>query len=253
MSGLALAGAGGYLAGMGLNAYGQNQALDAMRDVWAGNTARQRESDLELDARQRQALAELSPQGFLGGEYAAQLGGQLDTSARNAAAAIAANAGRRPGRGGAEGRAVAAQRNGGTLAAALRSGRLAALLAGLQRGGQDTARIAGNMGVDTRMIRDDARSWASLAPMQEQVAGMQGQWARQLGQLFQGLGMTGIMAGLSAPGAGAEGGAANLWETGPSGGMEGMLSGSQYGAAAELAPFNDPTAIGGPSIYSFLR
>jgi hypothetical protein len=234
---IAAAGAAGYLGGMGLNAWGQNQAMDAMRELWAGNTAQQREYDMALDARQKQALAELSPQGFLGGEYTAQLGGQLDTSARNAAAAIAANAGRRRNAGGAEGRAVAKQRGSGTLAAALRSGKLQALLAGLQRGGQDTARVAGDMGSDTRMIRDDARSWASLAPMQEQVAGMQGGWARQLGQLFQGLGMTGIMAGLSAPGAGAEGGAANLWETGPSGGTDAMLGMSQ-GAAA-------------PSIYSF--
>ena len=212
---IAAAGAAGYLGGMALDAWGQNQALSAMRDLWAGNTAQQREHDLALDARQKQALAELSPQGFLGGEYTAQLGGQLDASARNAAAAIAANAGRRRNAGGAEGRAVAKQRSAGTLAEALRSGQLQALLAGLQRGGQDTARVAGDMGMDTRMIRDDARSWASLAPMQEQVAGMHGAWARNLGQLFKGLGLIGVMAGLSAPGGGAvQGGSPTAAATG---------------------------------------
>ena len=234
---LAALGAGGYLAGMGLNAWGQNQALDAMRDVWAGNTAQQRQYDLALDQRQKEGLAALGgPAGFLGQNATAQLGGQLDAAARNAAAAIAYNAGRRPGRGGAEGAAVARQRTGGSLAAALRSGKLAALLAGLRQGGQNTAQVAGDMGIDTRMIRDDARTWASLAPMQEQVAGQEGAWARNLGQLFQGLGMTGIMAGLSAPAAGAEG-AAPLWDTGPSGGTEAMMGMSQ-GAAP-------------PSIYSF--
>lgn len=240
---VAAIGAGGYLAGMGLNAWGQDQAMDAMRELWAGNTAQQREYDLALNARQKQALAELSPQGFLGGEHAAQLGGQLDTSARNAAAAIAANAGRRRNAGGAEGRAVAKQRSGGTLATALRSGQLQALLAGLQQGGQRTARVAGDMGSDTRMIRDDARSWASLAPMQEQVAGMQGGWARQLGQLFQGLGMTGIMAGLSSAGAGAaQGGsptaaATGTYYPGAEGGMFGDTSLGMYDYVGQVPAY----------------
>lgn len=230
---LAAAGAGAYLAGIGLNAWGQNRAMNAMRDVWGDALARNQGFDNQLNERQQQALAEINPNSVLGLDQATAMNGQMDASARNALAAIQAQAGRRKGN--AEGKAVARQRQQGTLAQLLRSGKMQATLAGLQQGGQNTQQVGQRLGIDSRMIGNDARSYAALAPMFENAAQMEGSWARQLGGMMQGLGGIGIMHGLAAP-SGAGGGEA----VAPDGQPWGDLA-SPYSPAE----FTGPTATRG--------
>lgn len=189
------------VGGTALNAYGQNQALDAMRDVWGNARAQQAGYDQAIDQRQQQMLAQIDPNAITGAATRAKVGGQMDASARNATAAAQKQAGRR--RGNAEGKAVAQQAQGGQLAQLLRSGKLAAMIQGLQSGGQNVDMLGRQMGLDTNVIRSDARQAASLVPMYENAAQMRGMWARQGGQLLTGLGQAGVMAGLSAPAGGA--------------------------------------------------
>jgi hypothetical protein len=233
MNPIAPIGAGAYLAGMGLNTWGQQQGVRAMQNVWADALDRQRGFDRQLNAKQQEALAQINPQSFLGLETTAQLNGQMDESARNAMAAIKGQAGRRKGN--AEGKAVAKQRQGGTLAALLRSGKLQATAAGLQKGGQKTREVGAGLGVESRMIGDDARRWAALAPLFEQGAQQKGAWAREMGGMLQGLGQIGIMAGMASPGAGAGGpagsptaAATGTYYPGTDGGMIGNTSLGAY-------------------------
>lgn len=194
-------GAGAMVAGTALNAYGQNQALDAMRDVWGNARAQQAGYDQAINQRQQQMLAQIDPNAITGAATKAKVGGQMDAAARNATAAVQKQAGRR--RGNAEGKAVAQQAQGGQLAQLLRSGKLAAMIQGLQGGGQNLDMLGRQMGLDTNVIRGDARQAASVVPMYENAAAMQGAWARQGGQLLSGLGQFGVMAGMAASPAGA--------------------------------------------------
>lgn len=194
---LPLIGAGMALGGAGLNAYGQQQALDAMRGVWGDARAKQAGYDRQINDLQQQFLSQVNPNAIMGTDTRAQVGGQMDASARNVMAAAQKRAGRR--RGNAEGKAVARQAQGGMLAELLRSGQLAAMLQGLQAGGQNVDMLGRQMGMDTNLIRGNAQQAASLVPMFENAAAMKGQWARQGGTLLGQLGQGAMMYGMSQP------------------------------------------------------
>lgn len=215
-------GAGTYVGGSILNSYGQNKALTAMREVWADAQRRNQGFDDQLNQRQQQAMSEVNPNATLGLQEAAELNGQMDTSARQALAAIQANAGRRKGN--VEGKAVAKQRQQGTLAQLLRSGKLQATLAGLQQGGQNTGEVGRRLGIDSRMIGDDARMWAGLASLFEDAAQRQGSAARRVGGAMQGLGQAGMMYGMSQSGSG--GGSSGM--AADAGGVSGMTPDGPY-------------------------
>lgn len=235
MSGIAGVGAASYLAGTGLNAIGQRQALRAMQDVWSGATRAQTGYDNDLNASTQKMLATINPEGVLGVQRGQELAGQSDAVAQRAVAALKARGGRKAG--GVEGKAAAAQAGGGSLAALLRSGRLQALIQGMQSGNQDLNANAGRFAVDSGIIRNDARSAAALVPMQERAAGMRGGEWRQLGGLFQNLGTAGMMYGMSQPGSGA--GKPDIVEQGPSGGADAYATSSQYAASGQGPLFAD--------------
>jgi hypothetical protein len=216
-------GMGTSVAGMGLDAYGQHRALNAMRDVWDAAGQRQRGYDAAINQKTQEILGQINPQSVTGGAQAAAMGDKLMGGNRNVMRAVNAAGGRRTGN--AEGRAVQAQATSGMNGRLIDQAQLAAILHGLQSGGQNFDMLGRRLGLDTSIIRNDARSAASLVPLQERAAGMQGQWARQLGQLFK-MGGNGLMnAGMSAP-MGA-----------PAAGT--TLTGASYGnAAMSEAPIN---------------
>ena len=87
------------------------------------------------------------------------------------------------------------------------------------------------LGAEVNVVRNDARSAASLVPMYERAAAMRGSNARMLGQMFSGLGSLGMMAGIMGQG-GAEpaapmdnGNGSGI--AGPHGGTQGMIYSSQ--------------------------
>lgn len=196
------AGLAGVGIGTGLNAFGQAQGLDAMRDVWRGQDQAQAGFNQQLAAKTNELIGGLDLNRILGGQAAQQRQSQLDAGSRNAASAAQKVAGRRTAgaRSGAESNARAAQAVQTTLARALQDGRVQAILAGLQQGGQHTDMLGRRFGIDAGNIRRDAQAWAGLAPMQEQAAGMTGGWARQIGGLFNTLGQGAMMYGMMQPG-----------------------------------------------------
>ena len=197
---LPLIGAGMAVGGAGLNAYGQQQALDAMRGVWGDARAKQAGYDNQINDIQQRFLSQVNPSSVMGSDTRAQVGGQMDASARNVMAAAQKQAGRR--RGNAEGKAVAQQAQGGILAQLLRSGQLAAMLQGIQAGGQNIDMLGRQAGMDTNLIRGNAQQAASLVPMFENAAAMKGSWARQGGTLLGQLGQGAMSYGMSMPAGG---------------------------------------------------
>lgn len=198
----AAAGAGGMAGGNLLNVFGQMQGLDAMRDVWQSQGAAQRGFNRDLQQRTEQLLESLQLHGLLGADQGNAVRSRLDAGSGNLVKAIQAQAGRRKGgaAGGVESRAHNTQAIQSTLAQALQSNRVQALLAALQHGGAGTDLLGRQFGQDANVIRGDARGWAALAPMQEQAAQQEGGWARQLGGMFNSLGQAGVAYGMSQPG-----------------------------------------------------
>ena len=196
--------AGGLAAtgvGTGINAYGQSQALDAMRDVWSGQDRAQAGYNAQLAARTEEMLKGINLDQVLGSDVGQKRTAALDTSAKNAVSAVQTQAGKRTkgSRGGAESRARVAESNKATLARSLQGNRLAGILAGLSRGGQDMDMLGRSFALDARNIRNDSQRWANLAPMQEQAAGMKGGPARQIGSLFNTLGQGAMFYGMAQP------------------------------------------------------
>ena len=215
-------GAGAYLAGTAANAWGQHEATQALRNVWANATAQQRGYDQQLAAKAGQMVDQVNPQAVLGAPAQQAAQAAMDASSKNAAGAVQKQITRKPGN--VEGNAVAAQRMSGTLARAIQDGHLQSILAGLQSGGQNIDMLGRRYGLDASRIRGDSQQAASLVPMFERAAAMHGSEWRQLGQLGQMGGMAGIMAGLSAaPGASTAGGMAA-----DSGGVSGMTAAGPY-------------------------
>ena len=239
MLALAPIGAATYLGGSLANAYGQDQALSAMRDVWGNARAQQSNYDNQLMARASDMVHQVNPQAFLGQPAQQQLQGQMDDAARNALAAMQQQGGRRAGN--AEGKAVLAQRTSGLLTRAMQDSRLAAILHGLQSGNQNIDMLGRNFALDSSIIRGDAQRAASLIPMYERAAAMRGSSMRQLGQVAQMGGMFGMMAGMASPEGGAASGAGAAGEIGPAGGPEAFAQSSQYAGSGA-----------GPSVYDFL-
>lgn len=193
------AGLGATGVGTGVQAYGNSQALKAMRDVWSRQDAAQAGYDTQLQQKTAELIASLNP-GVAGAAEGQARTAQLDAGAKNLVAATTAQAGKKGGaRGGAESKAIAKQAQGATLANALKDNNLQGILAGLQQGGTQMNLLGRKYSQESGNIRGDARRWASLAPMQEQAAGMEGGWARQLGGLFNSLGQMGMAYGMSQP------------------------------------------------------
>jgi hypothetical protein len=192
-------GAAMQLGGMAFDGYGQMQGLDAMRGVWEAARERQRAYDQAINQRTQDALAQINPQSVTGAEQSADMLGRIMGSNKNILRALKAAGGRRPGN--AEGNAVAAQATSGMQGRLIDQAQLAAILHGLRSGGQNYDMLGRQLGLDTSIIRSDARDAASLVPLQERAAGMEGQWARQLGSLFNMGGQGAMMAGMAMPGA----------------------------------------------------
>lgn len=207
---------GASVVGMGLDAYGQSQGLQAMNDVWNAASQKQREYDEAINRRTQEVLAQINPQSVLGSEQAAAMSNRIMGGNQNILRAAKAAGGRRKGN--AEGKAVQAQANSGMQGRLLDQAQIAAIMQGLRSGGNDFDMLGRRLGLDTSIIRSDARDSASLVPLQERAAGMNGQMARQLGSLFN-MGGQGLMTmGMSSPYAG-----------GPAAGS--TLSGSPYSRA----------------------
>jgi hypothetical protein len=238
-------GAAGVGAGTALNAVGQAQGLDAMRKAWRDQAQAQAGFDSQLSARTAELINGVGLDKATGSEKRAAVGKQMEASTRNAVAAQGKAAGRKRGgaRGGAEARAVSAQANQGGLMAALRDGRLASILAGMQSGGQNMDMLGRTYGMEAGNIRGDASRYLNnVAPLQQQAAGMNGQALRGIGSLFNTLGQGAMMYGMSQPAGGIQkpltDNGNGLGVSGPSGGIDGMIYGSQ------------PS---GPSIYGYLE
>lgn len=199
-------GAMGTGAGSLANAYGQGEALKSMRGVWDQQGKVAALHDAQLNQRTAELVNSLGTQRAMGEDRRAAVGQQMDASARNASAAAATQVKRRRGgaRGGAEAKAVGAQANQGNLAAVLRDGNLASIIAGMQSGSRDMDMLGRSYALDARNIRGDAQRYANLAPLQERAAGFDGGWARQIGNLFSTLGQGAMSYGMSQPGGTAD-------------------------------------------------
>lgn len=191
------AGLGMTGAGIGLNAYGQDQAARAMNRAWGAQTSAQRGYDAALDARTQQLIQNLTPETLVAPQVAAETRQKLDTTSKNTASAVA-KAGSRKG-GGAESKARNAQAMQDTLVRALQDNRVQAALRALTSGQQRVNLLGREYGVDAGMIRGDANQWAKLVPMQQQAAGMEGGWARSVGNAFNQFGQLGMAYGMSQP------------------------------------------------------
>lgn len=227
-------GAAGVGLGTGLNAIGQAQGLSAMRDAWHHQDAAQAGYDAQLRAKTAEFINSLNLGQALGTEQGQAQTAKMDANSQNTVAAVQKQAGRKKGgpSGGAETQARTQQALHATLANALQGNKLAGILAGLQQGGQQMDFLGRSFGQDSANIRGDAHKWAGLAPMQEQAAGMSGQWARQVGGLFSTLGNGAMMYGMSQPGAGAGAGTGT-----PGLGADAPLTGGLYspGEASGIA------------------
>jgi hypothetical protein len=191
---------GATAAGTGVQAYGNAEGLKAMRRVWGSQDEAQRGYDAQLAAKTAELIAGLNPTNAGAAEGQARTA-KLDAGSKNVVAAVQAQGGKKKGgaRGGTEARALATQQQGATLANALQGNRLAGIIAGLQQGGTQMDLLGRRYGQDAQNIRGDARRWASLAPLQEQAAGMNGQAARQIGSLFNTLGQAGMNYAMVQP------------------------------------------------------
>lgn len=192
-------GAGTSLAGIGLNAFGQAQGLDAATASLGRQQQQQAAYDAALRARTSQLVDQLGPGTVMPVADAGRTTSTMNTASRNAAQAVDRQRQRRTGgsRGGAEAQAVARQASGGTLAQAVQGNQLAALMQALQQGGQRIDLLGRQYAGDAGRIRQDAQRWAALSPLQQQAAGYHGQWARQIGSLFNPLGQGLMVAGMS--------------------------------------------------------
>lgn len=190
-------GMGASGAGMGLDAYGQNRGLSAMRDAWSNAENKQRGYDAAINQRTQDMLAQINPQSVTGADQAAELGNRLEKGTDNVRKSVEKAGKRRSGN--AEGKAALAQATSGQRGSLINQAQLAAILHGLRSGGQRYDMLGRQHGIDTGIIRGDARTAQSLAPLHERAAGMTGQEWRQLGQLFKmgGQGMTNL--GMSQP------------------------------------------------------
>lgn len=195
------AGLGMTGAGIGLNAYGQDQAARAMDRAWDGQMAAQRGYDAALNARTQQLIQGINPGTLMAPKVAAETQAKLDTASQNTANAVAKAGARKGGgsSGGAEGQARTAQALQMTLARALQDNRVQAALRALTSGQQKVDLLGRQFGVDAGMIRGDAQRWAGLVPLQQQAAGMEGGWARNIGNAFNQFGQLGMMYGMSQP------------------------------------------------------
>jgi hypothetical protein len=202
----ALLGAGMTVGGGIANTLGQQQAIDAIQKLWGKEQGRQKGYDAQAQARTQQLLHDLALENQLGTNQVPALTGTLDQASINAANAVAASGARRPNAGGAEGAAVARQRGQRTLADALKDNRFQAMIAALMQAGQKTNATSRQYGLDLGLIRDDARSSASLLGMGEQVASMRGQAARQIGSMFDAGGQGLMSYAMSQPRASGYGG-----------------------------------------------
>jgi hypothetical protein len=204
---IGLVGAGMSAAGSIGNVYGQNQAVQALRAMWAKEGHRQDAFNAQAQSRTQQLLRDLALEHQLGTGQAPEMTGSLDQASINAANAVAAAGARRPNAGGAEGAAVAHQRTQRTLADALKDNRLQAMLAALMQAGRNTDLTSRQYGLDLGLIRGNAQQSASLIPLREQVAGRRGATARQLGSMFDAVGQGAMSYGMSRPGSSPYGGA----------------------------------------------
>lgn len=203
----ALIGAAATAAGGIGNAYGQSQALQAMREVWKDGRRQQAGHQAALQARIRELIGALGLENQFGAEQTTAMAKRLGAGTTNAAGAVARQAARRPGAGGAEGRAVASQARAGSLADALKGARIQAMLYGMQQGQAHTGQVGARFAQDASLIRSDARQDMSLMPLAEQAAGMQGSLARGVGSMFNTLGQGAMAYGMSQPASGGTGGA----------------------------------------------
>lgn len=198
-------GAGMQAGGTAASAIGQAEAMKAMRGVWADARVRQGGFNDQIRAQIQELMGNLALKQQFGAEQNNALAARLGTGTTNAAGAVARQAARRPGAGGAEGRAVASQARQGALADALKNARLQAMLHGMSQGSDQAGNLAQSFGHETGMIRRKAQEWAGLVPMAEQAAGMQGAMARGVGSMFNTLGQGAMAYGMSQPAAGTGG------------------------------------------------
>ena len=185
--------------GVGMNAIGQSQAMSAMRDAYRHQNALQAGYDDQLRRKMAEMIAGINPNGIVGAETTNAMMPKLNNQATSMAAAIRAHTGKKTGgsAGGNESRARVMAGISPTLADALRSGKLAALLAGLNQGGQNMNQRSREFGLNLGNIRNDAQRMAAVGPLWEQAAQMKGGTLRQLGNLFQLGGQGAMMYGMS--------------------------------------------------------
>lgn len=201
---LAPIGAGMTVAGMGLGAIGQAQGTRAMQKAWGHAMDLQRGYDDQLKSKTNELISGINPNAFLGTERTQELMPVLQNNSISLADAIRNHGTRRTAgsQGGAEFSSRVNANSANTLADALRSGKLAAILAGFDKGGRDMNLRGSQFALDTGNIRRDASAMAQLAQLWEQAAALEGSGLRQAGGLLSSFGPGLMMYGMSqAPGA----------------------------------------------------
>ena len=196
-------GAATTVAGMGLSAYGDHQATSAMRKAWGHANDLQNGYNAQLREKTNELIGGINPNGFLGMDQTNEMMPQLQNQSISLADAIRNHGMKRTGgsRSGAEVMSRVKANSSTTLADALRSGKLAAMLSGFQKGGRDTDLRSRQFALDSGNIRRDAQAMAQLATLWEQAAALKGGKYRQFGQLLQGGGQGLMMYGMAqAPG-----------------------------------------------------
>lgn len=198
MNPFALAGIPLELGGTALNAYGQRQGLDAMRDVWSNAGQQQAGFNNQMQGNTNTFLNHLNPQELMGTNVANQSLSNSITGTNNTLKA-AKNIAKRKG-GNVEGKAVQAQAQQGIQAPLMDQAKLMAILQGIRSGQFNTNMLGHQMGLDNGIIRSNSRDAASLVPLYENAASQNGSAYRQLGTLGQ-MGGQGLLSyGMSQPG-----------------------------------------------------
>lgn len=186
------------LGGVGLNAIGQRQGLNAMRDVWSNAGQQQAGYNSQINDLQNSFLNQLTPQTLTGADVANKSLGTSVTNIGNTLKA-AKNVGNRKG-GNVEGKAVAGQAMQGVQSNLMDQAKLQALMQGLQSGQFNTNMLGHQLNQDTGIVRSNARDAASLVPLFENAASQKGSAFRQLGTLGQMAGQGMLNYGMSQPG-----------------------------------------------------
>ncbi len=191
--GMAAVGAGAQVGGQIASGYGQHEALKDMRSAWDDQLAHQTGADAQLRALTDSLLQHVGVQQATNQAGQDALRDQLQTVARNTTAGAQKSLAKRGAKMGAEGRARTAQAYDAAGAQSQNLAQFLAAMQGMREGANQMDQSGRQFALNRGQVINNANQWRGLAPLQQQVAGQSGAFARRAGSQLQVIGQ-GVMA-----------------------------------------------------------